>query len=125
MTSGQLTATTKMSSRKASDDRKRFLDAARYAQLKDILELSSKLSNDVRLVSDALIRSYAVDDHYLDVVKYLVETCHTDINLYDSIGNTSLIMVCRYVKVSVSMYLLGEVPYLGTRYRCQYSRQIR
>ena len=39
-------------------------------------------------------------DH-LEVVKYLVETCHADVNLLDNSyrGYTSLTKACRYVKI--------------------------
>ena len=48
-------------------------------------------------------------DH-LDVVKYLVEACHRDVNFSDSfLDDTSLTRACHNICMSVSMYLLYEV----------------
>ena len=129
-----------MSSSERSDDRERFIDAAEYGQLEEVIKLSSKFSNDVEVLSEALIWSCrwghldvvkwlrhteadvnynkykgwtpltaaCVKDH-LDIVKYLVETCHADVNLPDSEGYTSLTWACHNVSMSMSMYLLCEV----------------
>ena len=60
-----------------------------------------------------------VNDH-LDIVKYLVETCHADVNLPDSFGNISLTCACRYVSVSLSMYLLCEASDLDVNIADRY-----
>ena len=131
-----------MSSRKRSDDRERFINAAENGRLKEVIKLSSKFSNDVEVLSEALMWSCynghldvvkwlvghtaadvnynkgvlwwtpltaACDNDHLDIVKYLVETCHADVNLPDCDSYTSLTKACRYVSMSVSMYLLCEV----------------
>ena len=135
-----------MSSSERSDDRARFIIAAQNGRLEEVIKLSSKFSNDVEVLSEALIWSCfnghldvvkwlgghtAADVNYnkgvflgtpltaacakdhLDIVKYLVETCHADVNLPDSGGYTSLTKACRYVSMSVSMYLLCEVSDLN------------
>ena len=135
VTSSQLTVKTEMNSSERSDDRKRFINAARYGQLEDVIELSSKFSNDVEVLSQALRWSCrdgrldvvkwlkghtaanvnykgvwtpliaACSNDHLDMVKYLVETCHADVNLPDSRGDTSLTWACFRASMSVSMYL--------------------
>ena len=146
VTSSQLTVTTEMNSNEIARDRKRLIDAAEHGRLEDIFDLSNKFSNDVKLLSEALIRSCveghldavkwlgghtAADVNYnnreelwmwgftplttacsrdhVDIVKYLVITCHADVNLLNSLGNTSLTGACRNVSMSVSMFLLSEV----------------
>ena len=130
-----------MSSRETSVDK--FIIAAEYGRLKEVMEMTRKFSNDVKVLGEAMIVlcmkgcldivkwlvSYsAVDVNYnsseewlytpltaasrnneLDVIKYLVETCHADINLTDSTGSTSLTWACSKVSMSLSMYLLCEV----------------
>ena len=132
-----------MSSRKTSSSRQRFFDAAEYGRLEEVSELSSKFCNDVKVLSQAMIRACvggrldvlkclvgfiaadvnynngeewwntpliaACENNHLDIVKYLMETCHADVNLSDSVGYTSLTKACRYVRISVSMYLMSEI----------------
>ena len=131
-----------MSSSERSDDSGRFFNAAQNGRLEEVIKLSSKNSNDVEVLSEALrwscieghldvvkwlVGHTAADVNYnkevlwwtpltaacardhLDIVKYLVETCHADVNLPDSEGYTSLTTACRYVSMSVSIYLLCEV----------------
>ena len=132
-----------MSSSETSNHRRRFIDAAYSGRLEEFIKLSSKFSNDVEVLSEALIwpcywghlnkvkwlmEHTAADVNYkskdtpltaacyydnLDIVKYLVETCHADVNLLDSRGDTSLTMACRDVSMSLSMYLLCEVSDLN------------
>ena len=133
-----------MSFNETSDDRTRFIDAALYGRLEEVIELSSKFSNDVKVSSQALIRSCreghldnvkwlmehtaanvnykskwwtpltaACARDHLDIVKYLVETCHADVNLPNSGGETLLTRAGRYVRISMSMYLLCEVSDLN------------
>ena len=122
--------------------KERFYNAALYGRLEEVIELSSKFSNDVKVLSEALIKScywgrlnkvkwlmehtaadvtyksegwpytpltIACDRDHLEIVKYLVETCHAAVNLPNSEGNTPMTRACRYVRMSVSMYLLCEV----------------
>ena len=51
----------------------------------------------------------ACEQNHLDIVKYLVDTCHADINLPNRGNFTLLTEACRYVSLSVSIYLLLEV----------------
>ena len=126
-----------MSSSKISVDSKRFINAARNGQLMEVIELSSTLSNNVKVLSEALRESCerghldvvkwlgghtAADINYrgwgtpltaacfndhLDIVKYLVEIYHADVNLPDYLGYTPL--TCRCVSMSISMYMLREI----------------
>ena len=166
MTSSQLTVKTEMSSRERSDDRWRFINAAEYGLLKEVIKLSSKFSNDVEVLSRALIDScynghldvvkwlveHSVKGHldvakwlgghtaadvnynkyvwtpltaacerdHLYIVKYLVETCHADVNLLDSGDYTSLTKACYCVSMSVSMYLLCKVSDLDVNIADRY-----
>ena len=45
----------------------------------------------------------------LEIVQYLVLTCHANINLQDCDGNTALMNACLLVNTAVSEYLLREV----------------
>ena len=78
VTFGQLTITTDMSSSETLDDRKRIKVAAQKGQLKHIIELSSKFSDDEKLLSETLIWS-CVWGH-LNVVKWMVEHTAADVN---------------------------------------------
>ena len=68
-----------MSSHETSDDEEKFFDAARHGRLKEVIEMSSKFSNDVEELSEALIGSCGYQG-YLDVVKWLVEHTAADVN---------------------------------------------
>ena len=78
VTSGQLMKTTEMSSSDTLDDRERIKVAASKGQLKDVIELSTKFSDDVKLLSETLIWS-CLEGH-LDVVKWMVEHTAADVN---------------------------------------------
>ena len=86
MISGQLMKTTEMSSSDTSDDRERIKVAASKGQLKAVIELSTKFSDDVKLLSETLIRS-CVRGH-LDVVKWMVEHTAADVNYTAKIRRT-------------------------------------
>ena len=174
-----------MSSSETPDDRDmdRFVDAADYGRLEEVMKLSSMFSNDAEMLNEALImscyggylnvvkllmgltaadinynralsvpRNYnkalsvprncnraltvpgnynralsvprrvsrmwrsgtaltvaACENDQLDIVKYMVEICHADVNLPDSEGYTSLTRTCDNVNMSVSTYFLCEV----------------
>ena len=138
VTSHQLTATTEMNSSETLYNSKIFINAAEYGRLELVIKLSSKFSNDVEVLSEALIESCkvghldvvkwlveqtAADVNYksgwtpltaacnidhLDIVKYLVETCHANVNLSSKAGYQSLTWACRCASMSVSRYLLCE-----------------
>ena len=78
VSSSQLTAKTEMSSSESLGDRKIFLDAAKDGQLKEVIKLSSKFNNDMKVLSQALIRSCR--EGHLDVVKWLCEHTVADVN---------------------------------------------
>ena len=67
-----------MSSRGRSDDWERFFNAAQNGRLEEVIELSSKFSNDVKVLSKALIES-CINGH-LDVVKWLGGHTAADVN---------------------------------------------
>ena len=124
---------------KTSSDRAIFFCVARNGRLKEVIELSRIFDNDVDVLNEALVESCrrgrsrldvvnwfeeytAADVNYnnwevllqnpsliaacvrdpLDIVNYLMETCL-------SMEITLLTRVCRYVNMSVSMFLLYEV----------------
>ena len=96
---------TEMSSSERSDDRKRFIDAARYGRLEEVIELSSKFSNDVEVLSDAL--RWSCGRGHLDVVKWLMEHTAADVNnskvwLY----NTPLTAACYNDHLDIVKYLV-------------------
>ena len=53
-----------------------------------------------------------INDH-LDIMKFLMETCHADVNLPANEGYVSLTMACSNVSMSVSIYLVCEVSDLN------------
>ena len=67
-----------MSSSERSDDRTIFLEAAEYGLLDEVSELSSKFSNDMNVLSQALIR--LCRGGHLDEVKWLCECTVADVN---------------------------------------------
>ena len=142
--------TTEVSQKVKSGDRRRFIDAAYYGRFEEVNKLSSKVSNDMKVLNQALkCVGYHLDEvkwlgghteansrkteerlnkllksacHYdhLEIVKYLVETCRADVNLRDSGGYTSLTRACRWVSMPVSMYLLCEVTDLDVNIADRY-----
>ena len=87
VTPGQLMKTTEMSSSDTSDDRERIKVAASNGQLKDVIELSTKFSDDVELLSETLIESCRWG--HLDVVKWMVEHTAADVNYTAVIRETT------------------------------------
>ena len=75
-----------MSSRKILNDRERIKVAASKGQLKDVIKLSTKFSDDVKLLSETLIESCC--DGHLDVVKWMVEHTAADVNYTGVIRRT-------------------------------------
>ena len=67
-----------MSSSETSEGEERFIYAARYGRLEEVIELSSKFSIDVKVLSEALIWSCYMG--HLDKVKLPVEHIATDVN---------------------------------------------
>ena len=108
--------TTEMSSSDTSDDRKRIKIAASYGQLEDVIKLSTKFSDDVKLLSETLIRSCRKG--HLDVVKWMVEHTAADVNYTAVIRVTAtwgevadryytpLTAACTYKHLDVLKYLV-------------------
>ena len=95
-----------MSSSKRSDDEKRFIDAVLYGQLEEVIELSNKFSNDVKVLSNALIRSCIRGP--LHVVKWLIEHTAADVNYKNKERpfNTPLTVACAYDHLDIVKYLV-------------------
>ena len=125
-----------------SDDRKtymapneteKFMQAALNGHMKDVITLSSKFSNDVEVLSEALIRSCYYG--FLDITKWLMEHTAADVNYRGEFSvapilcvrklhtsgqdtetyitekssySTPLLWACRKVRMSLSLYLLNE-----------------
>ena len=116
VTSGQLMKTTEMSSSDTLDDRERIKVAASEGQLKDVIKLSTKFSDDVKLLSETLIRSCRRG--HLDVVKWMVEHTAADVNYTAMIRRTftwgeeidgyytPLTVACKYKHLDVLKYLV-------------------
>ena len=130
-----------MSCHNASDDWVAFISAAGKGRLQDVIELSSKFSNDMKVLGEALTESClkgrqkvvkwlventaanlncsgdvliaACVSRQLDLVKYLVQICHADVNLPDRDGDTPLTMACLLVDMPLTVYLLREVKDLN------------
>ena len=67
-----------MSSSEISDEKKRIKLASYRYQLKNVINLSTKFSDDVKLLSETLIK--LCWQGHLDVVKWMVECTAADIN---------------------------------------------
>ena len=105
--------TTEMSSSEASDDRERIKV---NGQLKDVITLSTKFSDDVKLLSETLI--WSCRRGHLDVVKWMVEHTAADVNYtavirvtlswgeeaYDYF--TPLTAACTYEHLDILKYLV-------------------
>ena len=107
VSSSQLTAKTEMSSCESLDDRKIFLDAAKDGQLKEVIKLSSKFNSDMKVLSQALIRSCR--EGHLDVVKWLCERTAADVNYINMevwLKYTPLTAACARNHLDIVKYLV-------------------
>ena len=105
-----------MSSSDISDDRKRIKDAAYNGQLQDIIDLSTKFNNDVKLMSETLV--FSCSGGHLNVVKWIMEHTAADVNYTgvirviatwkEEVDNyfTPLTAVCQYKHLDVVKYLV-------------------
>ena len=95
-----------MDSSKTSENEQRFIDAARNGRLKEVIELSSKFSNDVKLVSEAL--TWSCIRGHLDVVTWLEGHTAADVNYNEKIAwwNTPLTAACSYNNLNIVRYLV-------------------
>ena len=94
-----------MSSSERSDDSERFIDAAYNGQLEEVIKLSSKFSNDVKVLSEALI--WSCEYGHLDVVKWLGGHTAADVN-YSTEGllGTPLTAACDNDHLDMVKYLV-------------------
>ena len=76
-----------MSSSETSNDREKFHKAVMYGLLKEVIELSSKFSNDVTVLSEALVESCYGGK--LDLVKWLRVHTAADVNYQHWSGTPS------------------------------------
>ena len=110
-----------MSSRKRSNDRKRFIDAARNGQLEEVIKLSSKFSNDVEVLGEALIRSClynhsrerSIDsERFIDAARngQLEEVIKLSSKFINDVEvlSEALIMSCFYGHLDVVKWLRGH-----------------
>ena len=93
-----------MSSSKRSIYRERFINAAKYGQLKEVIELSSKFSNNVVVLSKALIES--CEYGHLDVVKWLGGHTAADVNYNKGVLGTPLTAACFNDDLDTVKYLV-------------------
>ena len=95
-----------MSSSKTSDDRERFIDAARYGRLGEVIKMSSKFNNDMEVLNKALRRS--CEEGHLDVVKWLWGYTAVDVNYSNSEewSYTPLTAACRNDHLDIVKYLV-------------------
>ena len=93
-----------MSSHERSDGSERFFKAAEYGQLEEVIKLSSKFSNDVEVLSEALIESCF--NGHLDVVKWLVEHTAADVNYNEDEWWTPLTAACFNDDLDIVKYLV-------------------
>ena len=105
-----------MSFYEKSGDTKKVKSVARNGQLKDIIELSAKFSDNVNLMSEALVE--ACFGNHLNVVKWLVEHTAADVNCTagivvrtvfqeDSVFSyTPLTVACRHGHLNIVKYLV-------------------
>ena len=92
-----------MSSSERSDDRARFNNAALNGQLEEVIKLSSKFSNDVEVLSEAL--KQPCYRGYLDVVKWLGGHTAADVN-YKGEWMTPLTAACVNDHLDIVKYLV-------------------
>ena len=93
-----------MSSSERSDDRERFIDAAYDGRLEEVIELSSKFSNDVKELSEALIKSCLYG--HLNVVKWLGGHTAADVNYNKGVLWTPLTAACISDHLDIVKYLV-------------------
>ena len=93
-----------MSSRERSDDSWRFINAAEHGQLEEVIKLSSKFSNDVEVLSKALIESCY--EGHLDVVKWLRGNTAADVNYNEEVLGTPLTAACKRDHLDIVKYLV-------------------
>ena len=92
-----------MSSSERPDDSVRFIDAAESGRLKEVIKLSSKFSNDVEVLSEALIKS-CLWGHW-DVVKWLGGHTAANVN-YNGELWTPLRAACINDQLDIVKYLV-------------------
>ena len=98
-----------MSSRNRSDDRKRLIEAAQKDQLKEVKKLSRYFSNDVKVLSEALIESCV--SGRLNVVTWLVSHTIANVNYNEKEElwlNTPLTAACVNGHLDIVKYLVKE-----------------
>ena len=93
-----------MSSSERSDDSERFINAALDGQLEEVIKLSSKFSNDVKVLSKALIESCF--NGHLDVVKWLGGHTAADVNYNKEVWGTPLTAACANNHLDIVKYLV-------------------
>ena len=93
-----------MSSSERSDDSERFNNAAQNGRLEEVIKLSSKFSNDVEVLSKALIESCW--DGHLDVVKWLRGHTAADVNYNKEEWWTPLTAACINDHLDIVKYLV-------------------
>ena len=93
-----------MSSRVRSDDSWRFIYAAKCGRLEEVIKLSSKFSNDVEVLSKALIWSCLYG--HLDVVKWLGGHTAADVNNNKYVLWTPLTAACFNDHLDIVKYLV-------------------
>ena len=71
------------SGNEASDEKRDLLFAVEYGQLKEVMELSSKFTNDVNVLSEAMISSCLRGD--IKKAKWFVEHTAANVNKTQSI----------------------------------------
>ena len=113
--------TAEMSSSEKSYERKRIKIASGKGQLNDVIKFSYKFSDDVKLLSEALIRSCCKG--HLDVVKWMVEHTVADVNYIGvvkarytwgeevDVYHTPLTAACLYKHLNVIKYLV-KIPHV-------------
>ena len=75
--------------------------------------LDGQTAADVNYINSEVLRytplAAAFDNDYFEIVKYLIQTCHADVNLLDYEGYTPITWACGNVRKSALFYFLREV----------------